>query len=888
MNKNFKTMKKGIQLIIICLFIALTAHVQAQVSGLSYTISPYAEQNWTNQQSGLKNGTMGGAMLGMGFGQFVELRANYARGLGFQTDLSKFGFDATDEQLLAYTPRDIDFSRYGGELKLNLSKGSLLPYLTLGTGVQSIGYDSLSTSKQIYLNAGLGVLFSAGDRYTIGLQAINTRYNFSSVNSLMDDTERAAYGLIQEEFLAEPISNWSLRASLVLYLGGRKPGEITDIDQAYMDNFSGGFRGLNVPFALQASKMDFHEDLPFRDTYMAGGSAGLNFGPLVGVKGFYWRALEDGSNTSFDQLAMYGAEASFKLNEGKGFTPWLTLGAGNIHVGEDYVGNFVDTMTVSGIENKGFAMAGLGIDLPFSKYVKATGFVRSILTTSQDFEDITRPEQLKTSWNYGVSLNFVIGRNKKKINVVKQSAFDEYILASNNENSQATQELKDQYEQQIQALEGKLNQAVIEQDAAAVKEINEEKERTQKVIDQLSGRTANTPQDQMNQGGYSNGNNNNNGYGNGNNNGYNNNNSYGNRMQPSSEIRMSPSEFNLLMRDIMDGMNKGGNSQGAAPKMNTGGNNQDIDSAISNFKKEQQIEMLQKSLEEIKTSLGSITNAQTTLKEENKDLSNTLEKLVYTMKNQVESLDSKLANNQKSLEAMEARQAMFENGLSEATDEQIKIKSFESDQLQRDIDFTNEKIDALKDMMISTLSSVNVPAQQTPVDNNSSSETTQTVVPAVQKSNTQSVQTAKEYVNNTGFFSKFRYNGMSGFTGFNIGGTTTFNLGYRLHYQIADTKFEFVPETFFGFGSPTAFGISANGLYKMDFFSKTKSFVPYVGLGLGFMKVGDDLNADKLTGAYNFIIGSSLNVFSGDLYVDLTARNAFKYNQLIVGYRFPF
>lgn len=850
------------------IFTCYGTEMMAQVSGLSYTLSPYAEQTWTNDRSGIKNGIMGGAMLGMGFGEFVELRGNYARGFGFQTDLAKFGFDVSDAQVLAYTPRDIDFSRYGGELKLNLSKGAFLPYLTLGTGIQSIGYDSLNTSKQIYLNAGLGVKFSAGDRYTIGLQAINSRYNYSAVNSLMDDSEREAYGLIKEEFLSEPISNWALRASLVLYLGGRKPGEVTDIDKAYWDNFSGGFRGLNVPVEFQVSKMNFHEDLPFRDTWMAGGSAGLNFGPLVGVRGFYWRAIEDGTTTSFDDLAMYGAEARFLLNEGKGFTPWLTIGAGNINVGEEYVGQFIDTVGVTGIDSKGFAMGGLGIDLPFSKYVKATGFVRSILTTSQNFEDVTLPEELKSSWNYGVSLNFVLGRNKEKIEVVKQSAFDDYILASDAENTQATQELRNQYEDQIKLLEAQLNQAKVEQDEAAIKEIEAEKAKAEKIVDQLDKNTVEkavkqaqgSAVPQMNDTGIQVA-----PYGNG-------------------QIRMSPAEFNLLIRDIMDGMQKGGQPHGYAPNgMNQG--NQDIQSALSDYKKDQQIDQLTESLAEIKGSLAAITTAQMTLKDENKAQAETMKALVSSMESQVKGLEAKVEKSTADLNAIQTRQVEIENGA--ATAENIEFQSFESAQLQRDIDFTNEKIDALKDMMMKTLTTVAANSGNgQAINSGNGSDTISIQEPQI--SNTKVIQTAKGYDNSKSFFRKFKYNGMSGFGGFNVGGNTTFNLGYRLHYQVGDSKLEFVPETFFGFGSPSAFGISANGIYKMDFLTKSKAVVPYAGLGLGFMKVGDDLNADKLTGAWNFIIGTSLNVFAGDLYVDLTARNSFKYNQLIVGYRFPF
>ena len=61
-----------------------------------------------------------------------------------------------------------------------------------------------------------------------------------------------------------------------------------------------------------------------------------------------------------------------------------------------------------------------------------------------------------------------------------------------------------------------------------------------------------------------------------------------------------------------------------------------------------------------------------------------------------------------------------------------------------------------------------------------------------------------------------------------------------------------------------------------------------MGLGIGLLKVGDDIDADQLKGALSFLVGTSLNVLNGDLYVDFTARNLFKYNQLVVGYRLPF
>lgn len=809
-----------------------------QVSGISYTLSPYGEYTWTGENSGIKDGYTAGAMLGMGFGEFVELRGNYARGIGLTSDISKFGVELSDEQIASFQTKDIDFSRIGGELKLNLSRGAFLPYMTVGTGIQSIGYDSLSTSKQIYLNAGLGIIFSAGDRYTLGLQAINSRYRYNAPQGLLDSEERATYGV--DDDLDNKVSNWGLRASLVFYLGGRKPGKLTDIDKAYLDNFSGGFRGLSIPIEPQVLRMNFSEDLPYKDTWMAGGSAGFNFGNLVGIRGFYWRSVDSDDYTKFDDLAMYGGEARFKLNEGRGFTPWITLGGGNIQVGDSY--SFADSTDIVIPTNKGFATGGLGIDVPFSKYIKATAFARSVLTTNQSTDEVPNPDAINYSYNYGVSLNFVLGKSKKKIDVVSQTAFDEYILATQSENAEATNELRSQYEDQIKVLEAELSQAIAEQDVEAIEEINSEKEKAEQIVDQLSsnpGMMAAYPG------------------------------TVGSN-QP-GEVRMSPAEFNLLIQDILNGTRS---NQVSQPSVATAASTQNIDAAINEYKVEQQIASLTKSMTELQESLKDL---QEGMQNSNKQIATAVAGLSETMNKELTEMHLKIEKNQNALAAMKQK------GNDEATgeSESMKIMSKENDRLQRELDLTNDKISNLKDLMIAQNASRNQTVST--VDN-----TNATSLPGNQISNERIVTTGADYDNSKGFFAKLRYNGMSGFTGINLGGNTTFNVGYRLHYGLKKTDIEIMPETFFGFGSPSSFGISVNGVYKFGKVIKSKHIKPYAGLGLGLLKVGDKTNVDRLTGAWNLIVGTSLNVFAGDLYVDLTARNTFKYNQVIVGYRFPF
>ncbi len=847
---------KRIGIVVIAFFaiMSITYQSSAQVRGLSYTIAPFGEYNFYGEKSGLKNGFTVGGMLGVGFGEFVELRGLYGTALNLTTDLNRFGFSPSDDQIENYNARDLKLHRYGGELKLNLSKGALLPYLTVGTGIQELGRDSLETGKSIYLSAGLGIKFSAGDRYTIGLQATNTRYTYSAIKSLMDPEERLMYGL-EDDLERENISNWALRASLIVYIGGRKPGQITDIDKAYMDNFSSGFRGLNIPLELQVSKMNFHEDLPYRDTWMAGASAGFNFGPLVGIRGFYFRGLEEDSYTKFDKIAMYGGEARFKLNEGKGFTPWITIGGGNIWTSEEYVarGSFIGDVD----KNKGFATGGLGIDIPFGKHVKITAFVKSVLTSSEPLEEgAPKPDEILYSTNYGASINFILGKSKKKINVVKQSTFDEYVANTEEENARATEQLKGQYEEQIKILEDQLAQAIAAQDEKAIKEISENKEKAEQIVDQLDKvqEERYVPQKRH-------------------------------RIQE-GVISMSPAELNLLIQDIINGVKQNNNSYRQMPPY-APAQGQNVQSALADFKNEQQIESLTKSLSELSKSI----------EKQNSELTKSIKFFIDTTRNQINSLRQEIIESKKEIELLKSGKYQKEakDEVSKETD--ASNPRFFNDELRDYIQTTNGKIDALTEIIIQMQlkdknagnNTTNIIVGKPQILNDTLEADTLIVTKTKKASNIQVVQTGTEYDNSKGFLSKFRYNGMSGFMGINLGKQTTFNIGLRMHYGIDQTDFEVMPETFFGFGSPSSFGISLNGLYKMNFLKKKLgNFTPYAGLGLGFLKGGDQDNRDEVYGSWNFIIGSSLNILQGDLYVDFTARNTFKYNQITVGYRFPF
>jgi len=832
----------------------------AQVKGLSYTLAPFAERTWTDDQSGIGNGFLAGAQLGLGFGQFVELRGIYSQGFNLSTDIAKFGVDLTGIDQDAYVQRDVDLKRYGTEMKLNLLTGPLLPYITLGTGIQSLEADSLGSSKQVYINTGLGIKFSAANRYTIGLQALRTSYRANPVNAFMDDMERAQYNIVNENFSANNISDWSVRASLVLYLGGRNPDGLTDIDKAYLSNFSGGFSGLSIPVEPTVMKIDFHEDLNLRDTWMAGGSAGINIGPLVGFRGFYWRALEEGSATKFDGLTMYGGEARFKLNEGKGFTPWLTLGGGEINISDDYVGR----NDAINIEDKPFAMAGLGVDLPFNKYVKATGFARTILTSADEVANVVNTDDITNSWSYGVSLNFILGKKANSVKKAQQNIFD-----STNDL------LKSQYEDQIDDLEKQLIGAVNNSDIDAVKQIEQEKANAQKIISDLneqSVRSNNLRQPAGNNG-----------------------------MSP-SEIRLSPSEFQLILRDIIDGLKSGSsnnsNSNGnnaPVPAPQSYNNNGNFESELNNFKMEQRLESMNEKLYNMQRRSESLDEIIYDVQSSNVEMTQEIRKVMQSFESELKSIQRKLNSIELKNKQIDRKLNKSQTNVPAGGDTTQENPAPESRALYGSIDETNDRIDNLELSIIGALEDLDAGYASVGSDDMARTKTKKSKKPfqsynsnsnTVAARNQDRANTSNEGLN---FFEKFQYRGMSTFAGFNVGGNATANIGYRLHYGLnSKSNTEFMPETFFGLGSPTSFGIMANVTRSFPGLAPQTLLKPYIGVGGGLMKVGSDLDQDQLKGAYNLLIGSYLKVMNGDLYVDFTTRNLFSYNQLIVGYRLPF
>ena len=408
MKKNF--------ILTLLLLIGSASLMQAQVKDISYTLSPAVEYNFFNSKSGLNNGFLYGGQLGFGFGEFVELRANYMRSYKLKTDFSEYGFGRTIIQELdtltvtdAKIAKAAQLQRYGGELKINVARTAVLPYILAGGGIQKFTGDQIIENSQIYTTLGVGLTASIKDRFTINVAGLSHAYRHNPINYLLTFGERNSFGIDGSDYVTESLRNWGIRASLLFYLGGRAPGQMTETDEAYLDSFTSGFSGLSIPIEPQFGAMAWNDALPYADSYFGGLGAGFNFGPYVGLRGFYYSTLVTGDLTRRTGLDLWGGEGIFRLSSGGGLAPYLSLGAGKIRLNEDYPQN-----DAGSLENQPFLTGGLGIAVPFAKFLNLSLFGKSILTNTLEIDDIVDTNGFQNSWAYGAQVNFIFGKDKNK------------------------------------------------------------------------------------------------------------------------------------------------------------------------------------------------------------------------------------------------------------------------------------------------------------------------------------------------------------------------------------------------------------------------------------------------------------------------------------------
>jgi hypothetical protein len=380
---------------------------EAQVSGISYTLAPVIEGISFNDNAALKSNVLFGGKLGFGFGEFVELNGLYLYGNNLETDFGGLsGFDDVTTALLDALPsRTTDVQQFGGELKFNIGRGSLFPFVTLGSGVVRFDPEGLNHSKAIYLSGGLGLQHTIENRYAFVLQVSTLSYRYNPAATLLSSADIAAVGLTPDDFDRVTVNNLSADVGVKFYVGGWPHGQMTDFDRALLEQLRGG---LWAAFRLEpsAGEIDSPELLGFRDNQrMLCLSTGIDVGPYAGLRGFYWRGASDDSWTEFDDLQAYGGELKLAFsNLGGGLTPYVTLGGGYMDVMDGYVGNGVVVP-----EDYPFALGGIGVVMPLGSAVSIDACLRSVLMSTVGVENVASPGDVESSSMFTVGVSFGFG-----------------------------------------------------------------------------------------------------------------------------------------------------------------------------------------------------------------------------------------------------------------------------------------------------------------------------------------------------------------------------------------------------------------------------------------------------------------------------------------------
>jgi len=468
--------------------ITLGFNAVAQVKDISFAIAPTAEYVLWNKKSAIENGFMVGGYVGFGFGKNLELLGSYSQSLGLKSRID--GFSAPDNIKAVFTPTDVDVYRWGGELKGNIPMTySFQPYITLGSGIQTVKVNQ-TTQDAIYFAFGLGSKFNLTRRLTLNVQAKGTHFNSDASNILHNPSE--AKTSTYNQWVTDNVSNksmlnWSLQAGLQLYLGGRNPDELTELDNSYTN-----LKNFKVVVAPAIGYIDFDSDNNFRNTYLAGASLGFDFTEYIGVRGFYYQAMKDEKvSLDFDKLSLYGADFLARLNVSNGVVPYITVGAGYLNVGNGYQGK------VATVENKSsiFAKGGIGLAIPLSKHLELFGVANLLYTTGNESASnaLKSPNKLQSNVFYNAGIRIKFAKENEKYtyqdlaNQIHNSEIKEgkeqVKVQNNTKTTPISQKQKDidYYNAQIATVEKQIQLAYRQNDINNASLLLKEKEKWEKL-----------------------------------------------------------------------------------------------------------------------------------------------------------------------------------------------------------------------------------------------------------------------------------------------------------------------------------------------------------------------------------------------------------------------
>jgi len=352
--------------------------LSAQTVGVS--LVPTAQRiDWSNDLP-FKTDWLYGGRLALQFGKYVELQPFYFTRDGYGMDSAKvaerFGLGAVG--------RAVDLRHFGTSVQFNLGDGGVVPFVRTGAGVLRLEPEGSPRQDRITVSAGGGLRF--------GVAGLNAELFAEQMAFRMNP---------QGLFGPDTAANGTLPTLRNLVYGAAVTLPLSSADD--LDRDSDGLRGSTAPIEPFVGRLRYAGAHNLPDQELAGVRAGIDFSPVFGVRGFYWRGLNDDRDGPAS-VSGYGGEAQFNLNTGPGVSPFLVVGAGQV----DYASDFRDSLGNPRADKTAFIVGG-GASLRLTDRVRINGAVRDyIMTTDESLDNVASTSDLthNTMITAGLTISF--------------------------------------------------------------------------------------------------------------------------------------------------------------------------------------------------------------------------------------------------------------------------------------------------------------------------------------------------------------------------------------------------------------------------------------------------------------------------------------------------
>lgn len=378
--------------------------VSAQVSGVSFSISPAVEHVMWHDNAALKGDYMFGGSLGVGLGQYIELKAHYMRGWETHSRFSSLrGGDGPLQERLSSIPEDkVNLERFGLSTVLNLSTSAVVPYLTGGMGIVRFDTDDVLQSESVFLSGGAGLMISVVSRYALYAQANHIAYQYNPGSTFLNGATLNATGIQPLNFRNAQVSQWHFQVGMKAYLGGLSARG--NNSGSFPDEFNGGLGNTRFTLSPVYGQISFHESVNLPSVqHIVGFESGLELGPLVSLNGFYWQGIDGRNGLQLEKLHFAGGE--FRLNFFEStVTPFASAGGGYM-----FASNY-ETESLSRPEDLVFGLLGVGIDASLNRNISVTGSLKSLMHTRPGVDNALSRNKVAMSTMFNVGVRFSLGQ----------------------------------------------------------------------------------------------------------------------------------------------------------------------------------------------------------------------------------------------------------------------------------------------------------------------------------------------------------------------------------------------------------------------------------------------------------------------------------------------